>query len=252
MLVILKLVMKINFLTYSEPNMTTSRRRCVESAHINGADIIHEFCRGDIDNDFYEKNIAILNAEFCENGTRPCAGYWLWKPYFINRIMTEANDGDIICYVDAGVEIIANLNHIVKVMDQDIFLFTNGLQHVQWCKADVMQEINGGMLPLEYTQVQASAMFFRVNDFTRKFVAEWLRLCQVQKMIDDSPSDTINFEGFAAHRYDQAILSCMAYREGIKGHYWPDAKWFSTQRYRWPNDNYPLMFCHHRMRNEEY
>lgn len=242
--------MSIHFLTYSEPNMTRSRALCVESAKSNGADYVHEFTR--ISPEFYENNKSILDAEFCESGTRPCAGYWLWKSYFVNQVMNKAHDGDIVCYVDAGVEIIANLNHIVNAMDQDIFLFTNGLQHVHWCKASVMMAINGGMLPYEYTQVQASAMFFRVNDFTRKFVKEWLLWCQMPGMIDDSISDYPNFEGFANHRYDQAILSCLAYKYGIKGHYWADAKWFSSQRYRWPEDQYPLMFNHHRRRNSEY
>lgn len=242
----------IRFLTYSNDLMSISRKHCVKSVFFNGADVIHEFTPEDISKEFYSLNKEILEVEFCESGTRPCNGYWLWKSYFVNNVMLTAKDGDIVCYVDAGVEVIAHLSHLVKAMDQDIFFFTNGLQHVHWCKGDVMKAINGKILPLEYTQVQASAMLFKVNDFTRKFVKEWLLWCQMPGMIDDSPSTEPNYGGFANHRYDQAILSCLAYKYGIRGHWWADAKWFESQRYRWPQDQYPSMFNHHRKRNSEY
>ncbi len=95
-------------------------------------------------------------------------------------------------------------------------------------------------------------MFFRVNDFTRKFVKEWLLWCQMPGMIDDSLSVLPNHPEFAAHRYDQSVLTCLQIKYGIKTHWWPDQRWFVSQRYRWPNDKYPPMLIHHRKRNEEW
>lgn len=255
----------IRLITYSADNMTTSRDKCVQSAYKFGAEEVYSFhSKNDVGNDFYETNKAILDTEFCENGTRPCAGYWLQKPYFINRVMNLSNDGDIVCYVDAGVEIIASLQHIVDAMDQDVFLFTNGLQHVHWCKMDTMEAIyphdvygrgltwdrDSAIATLQ--QVQASAMFFRVNDFTRKFVKEWLLWCQMPGLIDDSPSIIPNHPEFASHRYDQAILCCLQIKYNLHTHWWADARWFESQRYRWPQDRYPSMFIHHRKRNNEW
>lgn len=242
----------IHFLTYSNDNMSISRKRCIDSGNKYGADILYESSQKDISYEFYSANKSILDAEFCESGTRPCDGFWLWKPYFVDRLMNDAQDGDYVVYVDAGCEVIADLRHIIDAMDQDVFLFTNGLQHADWCKADVMQAINGKQIEHGHTQVQASMMFFRVNDFTRKFVREWLLWCQMPGMIDDSPSTIPNHPEFANHRYDQAILTCLAIKYGIKTHWWPDAKWFVSQRYRWPDDKYPPMVLHHRMRNNEY
>jgi hypothetical protein len=151
--------------------------------------------------------------------------------------------------VDAGVKIIADINHIVKAMDQDIFFFTNGLQHVHWCKADVMQAINGRQLEAHWQQVQASAIFFRISPTTRNFIKEWLLWCQMPGFIDDSPSKLPNHPEFAEHRHDQAILTCLAIKYHYRLHWWPDARWFISQRYRWPEDQYPTIFDHHRFRN---
>jgi hypothetical protein len=248
----------IRFLTYSEENMTRSRMLCAETARKHGADMVFEYEPHNIDKEFYENNKEILDAKFCESGTRPCAGYWLWKPYFINRVMNKANDGDYVVYVDAGCEIINNLQHIADAMDQDIFLFTNGMMHRDWCKGDVMQNINHEYFSIHdptyfnYQQVQASAMWIKVTPFSRKFIKEWLLWCQMPGMIDDSPSIIPNHPEFANHRYDQSIITCLSIKYNIKLHFWPDAKWFSTQRHRWPGDDYPLMFLHHRFRNSDY
>lgn len=248
-----------HFLTYSADNMTISRDRCANSASKYGADIVYEFSRESIDREFYFDNKSVLDAKFCENGTRPCDGYWLWKPYFINKVMNEAQDGDYVVYVDAGCEIIAPLQSIVDVMDEDLFLFTNGLMHRDWCKGDVMMAINCSAAdgPLgssfyQHQQVQASALWIKVTPFSRKFIKEWLLFCQMPGMIDDSPSVLPNHPEFAAHRYDQAILCCLQIKYGIRTHWWPDAKWFVSQRYRWPNDQYPPMVIHHRKRNEDW
>lgn len=236
---------------------------CAETAKKFGADIVYEFEPHNIDAEFRQNNKAILDAEFCESGTRPCNGFWLWKSYFVNKVMNSANDNDIICYTDAGCEIIADLNYIVAAMDlnnEDIFLFTNGLRHIDWCKADVIKAIipwsSVADMAKDQTyddqQVQASAMWIRVNDFSRKFIKEWLLWCQMPGMIDDSPGMLPNHPEFAAHRYDQAILCCLQIKYGLKTHWWPDARWFESQRYRWPEDKYPSMFIHHRRRNSEY
>jgi len=250
----------IRFTTYSNELMSRSRMLCAETAKKFGADIVYEFEPHNIDKEFYANNKAILDAKFCESGTRPCGGFWLWKPYFINKIMNDSADGDIVCYVDAGCEIIAPLQSIVDAMDEDIFLFTNGLMHRDWCKMDVIDAINQAEYRepvkwanyLQAQQVQASAMWIRVTPFSRNFVKEWLLWCQMPGMIDDSPGVIPNHPEFAQHRYDQAILCCLQIKYSLKTHWWPDARWFESQRYRWPEDRYPSMFLHHRKRNDEY
>ena len=73
----------IKAITYSANNMSISRAKCVESLRDNGADMVYEYERNNIDKYFYENNEAILDAKFCESGSRPCDGFWLWKPYLL-------------------------------------------------------------------------------------------------------------------------------------------------------------------------
>lgn len=236
----------IRLITYSNELCTISRMKCAESARKFGADMVYEYEPHNIDTFFKANNEKTLSGE---RG----AGYWLWKPYFVNRAIQHCDDDDILVYCDAGVEIITNLNEIVKVMDQDMFLFCNGHQHCHWVKADILKAIlHRDTIEDHYQQVQASLIFFRVNDYTRRFLKEWLLFCQLPGLIDDSPSVIPNHKEFAENRYDQAILCTLAIRDNLKLHWWPDKLWYLSQRYRWPEDLYPPMVLHHRKRNSEW
>lgn len=231
----------VKLLNFADDKMTRSQLLCTQSAHSNGVEQVFSYAPHNIGKEFYELNKTILDAE---RG----AGYWLWKPYFIWRALQHCDDGDILIYCDSGCELIANVNEIIKAMDQDLFLFTSGHLQREWCKGDVLAiSDEPGAL-----QAQASIIFIRVNDYTRKFIKEWLLWCQMPGLIDDSPSELPNHPDFKEHRHDQAILSALAIRENITLHWWPDALWFQNQRHRWPEDKYPPMLKHHRKRNSEW
>lgn len=231
-------------ITYSDANMTMAAEICHYSALQNNVHEAKMYGPKDIDTKFYKANKAILDA--------PRAGYWLWKPYFIDRELKSLPDNTILLYCDAGVEIVNNINHIIDRMTGDIFLFGNMWQHVYWCKADVMKAINcwdSG------SQVQASVIMIRNTKFAREFVNEWLTWCTVSGMIDDSPSKCPNHPEFREHRHDQAILTTLAYREKLTPfHWWPamyNAGNFTYEKTGYP-DTYPILFHHHRMRNSDF
>ena len=166
--------------------------------------------------------------------------------------MYGLKDGDILIYCDTGVKIVNDVNHIINAMDQDIFLFSNGHRHAEWCKGDVWSGILNRPFDFSLEQVQASVIFFKVNDNTRAFVNEWLKWSCKEGFIDDSPSKESNYPTFAEHRHDQAILTCLQIKYGYKLHWWADVLWYEGQRYRWPDDKYPGIFEHHRKRNGDW
>lgn len=180
-------------------------------------------------------------------------GYWAWKPWAIYEAMM-ASGGDVLIYIDAGVKVIDNLNYIVDRMDQDIWLFGNEWQHYQWCKRDIIEAIMPGSSWEQFDkQAQASVMFFKVNEYTRNFVKEWLDWCLIPELVDDSPSKLENHPDFRENRYDQAILTTLAYRDGIKLHGWfVRYETFEPARVGYPGDDYPTLFLHHRIRNDEW
>ncbi len=212
-------------------------------------------------------------------------GFWWWKPQVVldalsgssrTQLINPPRDGDIVIYSDAGVEFINNVNYIIDRMDQDIFLFGNQWEHAHWCKADIIHEVmpewaefrkplaraDGSVIKSMSMwepfgkQVQASVIFFRVSDYTRAFVKEWLDWCLFEggRLIDDSPSRTPNHPEFQENRHDQAILTTMAYRDGLRLHWWPAV--YGPGRHPYPKndftDDYPSLFHHHRKRNHEW
>jgi hypothetical protein len=237
--------------------MTESAKVCIQSAMQNGVDEAKYWHESDIYNSFRSFcnwNIEIISSK------RGC-GYWLWKPAIIYDTIRIMHDEDILIYSDAGVKWINNVNEIISRMNQDIFLFSNGHEHVHWCKMDVIKAINGltkndfhnasgDYSCLTFQQCQASVIFFKVNQKTRNFAKEWLLWCQMPGFIDDSPSKLPNHPEFAEHRHDQAILTCLAIKYGYKLHWWADKLWYESQRYRWAEDTYPSMFEHHRFRDK--
>lgn len=251
-------------ITYSDEKMILSAQRCADSMRKNGVDGVEAYNPNFFINErWYFENSQILDNE---RGS----GLWLWKPYIIFQSILLANgkvqDGDLLIYSDAGIEFVAPVSNIINRMDQDIFFFTNGFPQVEWCKGDVLKIINWGK-PHEdsddyelkqfwegefirsYKQVQASVIFFKVNQNTRNFVKEWLLYCQMPGFIDDSPSKLPNYPTFAEHRHDQAILTCLQIKYGYKLHWWPTQY---SEHIRIPGDDYPVMFNHHRKRNNEW
>lgn len=232
----------VKLVNYADEKMIISQRKCSESSLKYGVDEYSEYNSFDIkSNSFYFINKDILDSE---RG----AGYWLWKPYVCCKEILKLKEGDILIYADSGVQFVNSVKHIIEVMDEDIFFFTNGWPHVEWCKGDVYKTINDD-LSCDKKQVQASVILFKVNQNTINFIKEWLLYCQMPGFIDDSPSKLPNYPTFAEHRHDQAILTCLQIKYGYKLHWWPTQY---SEHIRVPGDNYPVIFNHHRKRNHEW
>jgi len=239
----------IALVCYASDNMTISQENLIVSSLRNGVEKTFSYSVKDIDPFFFGVNKEVLMQE---RG----AGYWIWKSYVVNKALLEMNDGDILIYSDAGVSFVEEVKHIIEKMDQDIFLFTNGFKQIEWCKGKVFETITGIKIPNDgqiqhledFKQVQASVIFMKVTDFTRRFMAEWLSWCQIPGFIDDSPMER-NYPTFAEHRHDQAILCCLQIKYGMKLHWWPT---LYSEHIDKGGATYPAMFDHHRRRNGEW
>lgn len=266
--------MTTHLVTFSDASMSRARELCVDSARRHGVDSVYAVEYEDFRETIFYRQHAVLLSQ--PRGL----GYWAWKPCIIDDQMnTEAHYGDIVIYADAGIEFINNVNYIIDRMghekpQDDIFLFGNNWEHHHWCKQGVIETIwpVRGVADVETRmkldcqrfgkQCQASVIFFRVSDYTRAFVAEWLKWCLFNhgELIDDSPSWIGNHPEFQEHRHDQAILTTLAYREGIPVHYWPavynkgDSPEFVYEKLPcYAGDDYPApLFHHHRKRNHEW
>ena len=83
-----------------------------------GADRVIEYTPDDIDADFYKKNKEVLSAK---KGN----GYYLWKPYFLNKAYQELQEGDYLIYTDSGAIYVDQIQKLIDCMErehQDIFI----------------------------------------------------------------------------------------------------------------------------------
>lgn len=257
----------IRLVTYADENMTISREMCIKSfrkvlgvpeTKCDGG-MIHEWDRKMLEaTEFYQLNREILDQP---RGS----GYWAWKPYIIYKALLDMNESDILIYSDAGVEFINDVSHIINVMDEDLFLFGNNYSHLEWCKGDDLATIlpitNHGEYGYQYVdytvrQAQASVIFIRPTLKAKQFIKEWLLYCQIPNMIDDSPSKLDNYPTFQEHRHDQAILTCLQIKHGYKLNWWPASYNNGAFTYEklpcYNHSNYPVIFHHHRKRNNEW
>ena len=235
----------IHHITYCDHRMTASAALCKRSALNNGCYTSTRYTADSLYDYWKRLNHKILSQD---RG----AGYWLWKPKIILDALHKHIEGQYLVYTDAGVEFINNIN-CIPYHGKDVFLFGNMYEHEHWCKYNVQNAI----LPKPYKigkQCQASVIIVRNNDFGRSFIHEWLLWCQIPGFIDDSPCET-HFIGFQEHRHDQAILTCVAAKYGIDKHWWPASYnngQFIYDHTGYESDCYPVIFNHHRKRNDDF
>lgn len=244
----------IRLVCYSDENMTISKQKCIESTYRHGVTEHHEWSREMIqETEFYQLNKDILD-------TPRGSGLWAWKSYIIYKAMLDMPDNSILVYSDVGVEFINDISHIINVMDEDVFLFGNNWNHVDFCKGDVFNTINGWGVPNDeqrkIKQIQASVMFFRISDFSKMFVKTWLLYCQMPNLINDAPSVHPNVETFVDGRHDQQIATALAIKFNIRLHWWcanyNNGAFVYDKIEQYKSDNYPVIFHHHRRRQEDW
>lgn len=247
----------IKLVTFTDSGMTISANKCAQSAMQHGAESYSIWKPDDLSPEFRETMADVLKHE---RG----AGFYCWKPYIVHREICRLKDGDILVYCDAGNEWVGNMRQAIDGMDQDILFFSNGWNHIDWCKMDCC----AGILPtwfdtlegdiaepdrtlMKAKQVQASTFFIRATPETRKFIQEWYAWSLLPGMIDNEPSKLPNVSTFQEHRWDQSILCCLQIKYGYALHWFPTTTAAHLKK-DYPNDTYPVLLNHHRKRNHEW
>src|SRR5689334_18462158 len=140
--------MTIHLVTFSDESMSRARALCIESALKHGVDLAagpHYFDAALETRDGFTlewlKSQPIYEQMGADWWKQKGVGYFLWKPYVIDQVMSKLPDGDILIYADCGVEFIDNQEYIIDRMDQDVFVFGNMWEHAHWCKRDVIEAV---------------------------------------------------------------------------------------------------------------
>ena len=201
----------IYVITYADEKYKVPQNYCEYTAYKYGADAVYKFDKNDIDKKFLKNNQDILNAP--RGG-----GYWLWKSYFINRVLDECKESDWVVYTDSTLYFNRNLQeYIDKYIEQDIKFAVQETKFLerQFTKVDILEALDCNDDRYASTkQLAATVIIIKNCKENREIVAEWLKYSQNKKLITD---DIIkpNCDEFIENRHDQSILSLICKKHKV-------------------------------------
>ena len=237
-------------INYADKNFAKAQQLNLKTALAWGADRTIAYTPADIDASFRRKNQAILAAP---KGN----GYYLWKPYFLNKAYRELGAGDYLIYTDAGSVYVNRIEYLIDCMEREgqelmVFSLQKEMLERKYTKRDAF--VLMGCDNPRFTDTPQSIggyVILKKSDFVEKFIAEDLSYAQDARMITEQ-NNTLGFDNypeFIAHRHDQSVWSLMVkkydlkrFRDpsqyGLVNHYEPEVERRST---------YPQIIDSHRM-----
>ena len=99
----------ITLVCYSDSAYHNSKQKLINIARTYGeVNRIHAFSPWNIDNTFYQQHKDIF--KYSRGG-----GYWLWKPYFIQKVLRTMEDNEYLLYLDARSYIINSVRPLIDL-----------------------------------------------------------------------------------------------------------------------------------------
>ena len=159
------------------------------------------------------------------------SGFYAWKPFIIQKKLTEVPEGDIVFYCDIG------RTFPYKLLSGSLQFF------LDWMKAHKQSVMPGIQIPwggpmsmwtkrdafvsmsMDSTQVyssspiQASFSIWVNNLASRDIAKAWMVLSADRQMISDDASKLglPELPDFREHRHDQSLLSLVCLKRGVMG-----------------------------------
>ncbi len=209
---------------------------------IGGFDRVFEASREQIAPDFYERHQAILD-------TPRGGGYWLWKPYFICKLLSQIQAGELIFYCDSASHFIHSAKPLLELpntFQQDIIPFELDLKESQFTKERCAQIMGLDHLGYESSKQRLASYFvIRKSPMSIDFMQEFLGYACNLEAISDAKDTEPNYPDFVSHRNDQSIFSLLTKKYGLKAFRDP-SQWGNAQRALFSNSNYPQIIEHTR------
>jgi hypothetical protein len=206
--------MRRHLITFSGAAYEATTKMIVERGPMFGADDVHVYDdRWLTAQDFYRQN-AWLWTHPHKRGF----GWYAWKPYVIWHALQQCDDGDVVFYVDADCEPIANFSQLFDRCAQDggVMLFASeGHAQLEWCKFDCYAAMGQGQADLP-AGVARFMLFQKGQWKATQFLMEWLAYCvnATANTFDGSVHGS-EHPRFIEHRAEQAIMTNLAHKYGL-------------------------------------
>ncbi len=192
------------------------------------------------DNKSFDKNMNFTVEKLIKDKKKRGYGYWIWKPYFILKVLEEIEYGDIINYMDIGCHIIEKnstrfyeyidlisdkkkwlLPFQYKIKDTNLnknFYYPNREEY-KFTKSDLLNYFGflNDKLILETPQYWAGNFFIKKTDDSIKFIKEWLNIFYERfDLVDDTTSKIKNHKDFIENRHDQSVFSILCKKNNLE------------------------------------
>jgi hypothetical protein len=216
--------MKTYFLTYADDRfgyrggVFRERQKVLSEAALkHGADVVIAQTRDDlIQTEFYREHRALLDKNHFHTG-------WGFKPVMILSALKKIQMGDILFYHDCNSHPLqTSMKPLVDlcVRNQGTVFMQWGDQNRNWVKRDAFVYM-GCDTPAYHNAVslQATWMLIQKREWTLQLVREWLAYNLDERIASVVKPDTCGLPqlpGFVENRGDQAILSVLAAKFGIR------------------------------------
>lgn len=203
--------MKRYFITYGDEAFAGAKKRIAEEAKATGQfDEVLVYGPDDVSE-------AVRNGPLWNE--RRGGGYWTWKPDVILQTLQNAEEGDVVVYVDGGCEVAKGREwkRYWRIMESKELIVQRIYQiNRKWTRKTVQDACSDvSKLWLNQCQFMATVIFFKKTAMTVRLVSEWRRLMiEHPEMVGDvSVEDRWNEAAeFIENRHDQTVFSALVYR----------------------------------------
>jgi hypothetical protein len=218
--------MKIHLISYGDAKYASQREFFKQTALDSlFFDEVTIFSPEDIEPIFKEHFSHVLNQ-------RRGGGYWIWKPYFIQRVLESIADDDILIYCDAGCMINSNgekrfTEYIELLHETETGCISFELPHkeIEYTKQEVFGHFQSSEDLIHSNQLMATVVMLRKCPHATMLINKWYgALCENPLLFTDDKDNTIQDKEFIDHRHDQSIFSIL--RKAYKSVVIPDETYF--------------------------
>lgn len=208
----LQMSRNITFITYGTNGYEGAKNRIKKEALEFGMfKSINAYSACDIDQQFLHKYSEIL-------GQPRGNGYWLWKLYFVQKILREIEYGDYIVYCDAGCTInkagINRFKEYLKILDDDptnrgIISFQMCFPEEQYTTSQIFSALNVTSQEVKHSgQYIATILIIKKSPNVISILEDFFRVVDSDhKLITDYYNSVNQSKSFVDNRHDQSILS---------------------------------------------
>jgi hypothetical protein len=203
------------YINYADAKFSKQQKFSLNMAKKNGRfNSVKGYFYNDIDRKFYSSNKKILDMP---RG----AGYWLWKPYFIKKKLSEINNGDYLFYSDSGAFFLSSVDILIEELEkhnQDIMCFELSSIESQYTKKELFLKMG---CDDEYyktsNQIMSTFHLIRKTSFSIKFYNNFLKYCCDEVNLTDKHDKSVKqSDDFIEHRHDQSILSLLYKKNNLR------------------------------------